>query len=44
MGKAQEFKHSDQLAVVRNGECPFEVEIAENIVLLVGVSIFHTKV
>jgi hypothetical protein len=31
------------MAVVRRGECTFEVEIAEDDVLLVGVSIIHTE-
>ncbi len=42
MGKTQEFKYSDQLAVVRIGKCPFEFKVAEGNVLLAGVSILHT--
>ncbi len=42
-GKTKEFEYSDQLAVVRRGGCPFEVKVAEDNLLLVGVSILHTE-
>jgi hypothetical protein len=43
MGKTQEFKYSDQLAAVRRNKHPLEVKVAEDNVLLVGVSILNTK-
>ena len=41
-GRQKEFEYSNQAAVVRRGECPFEIKVAEDDVLLVGVSILHT--
>ena len=43
MGKAHDLKNSDQMAMVRRGECPFEVKITEDNALPVGVSIFHIE-
>ena len=43
LGQDHECKYSDQMAVVRGGEYLFEVKIAEDDVLLVGVSIFYTE-
>ena len=43
MGRAQEFKHFDQLKVVRRGKCAFEVAIAKDGVLFVCGSIFHKR-
>ena len=42
-GEAQDGKYANQLAVVRRGEGTFEVKVAKDNILLVGVSDLHTK-
>ena len=42
-GKAQEVKYADQLAVVRRGEGTFEVKVAKDNILLVGMRVFQTE-
>ena len=43
MGKSQEVKYADQLAVFRRGEGTFEVEVTADNVLHVGVNVLPTK-
>ena len=41
-GRPRNFEYSDQLFVVGGGKCPFNIEVAEDDVLLVGVGVLHT--
>ena len=41
--KAQEFEYAGQLSVVRRGEGTLEVKVAEDDVLLVGVSVLRIE-
>ena len=43
LGKSQEVKNVVQMVVVHRGEGTFEVEVTEDNVLLVGVSVLRTK-
>ena len=43
MGKSQEVKYADRLAMVRRGESALKIKVAEDIILLVGMSVLHTK-
>ncbi len=42
-GKAQVFKGSDQLFVVRGGKCSFKIEMAQDYILLACVRVLHTE-
>ncbi len=44
MGEAQEVKYADQLAVVRKGEVIFEVKVAKDNILFVGLSVLDTEI
>ncbi len=39
----QEVEYANKLAVVRRGEGTFEVKVAEDTVLLVGLSVLNTR-
>ena len=43
MGKSQEVKYAEQLAMLRRGEGNLEVKVSKDNILLVGVSVLHTK-